>query len=210
MKPKNASRQLLKRLNIYLDYLKTLPDNVINISATAIARALDLGDVQVRKDLARVSAGGQRRIGHNRQNLILDIESFLDLSSVTQAILVFSGKPGAALLEYPGFEKYALRLQAGFDLQYVPGEDSPECPIFPIEELETYCASHNIRIGLIAVPAKQAQQVCDRLCKCGIRAVWNFSSALLIAPDSVAVRNENLTASATALRIQLQEQQQKT
>lgn len=207
MKQKTASRQLLKRLNVYLDHLKTLPDSLVNVSATAIAKALSLGDVQVRKDLARVSGGGQRRVGHNRQQLIQDIENYLDLSTVTPAILVFSGHPGASLLEYSGFEKYSLKVQAGFDLLYSPGKTASQCPIYPIDELENYCRLHDVHIGMIAVPAKHAQQVCDRLCACGIRAIWNFSPTHLNAPDSVAVRSENLTVSATALRIQLQERQ---
>ena len=74
MKIAKVSKLLVKRLELYLNYLKTLPDTVVNISATSIARALELGDVQVRKDLARVSDGGRCRTGHVRQRLIRDIE----------------------------------------------------------------------------------------------------------------------------------------
>ena len=46
----------IKRLPTYLSYLKSLPEDVSSyISATAIANALQMGDVQVRKDLAAVS-----------------------------------------------------------------------------------------------------------------------------------------------------------
>ena len=74
MKPTKVSKQLLKRLPLYLNHLKSLPENSENISATAIAKALDLGDVQVRKDLARVSDGGRRKTGRIREQLIKDIE----------------------------------------------------------------------------------------------------------------------------------------
>ena len=43
-----VSKKLLKRLPIYLNYLKSLPDSVENVSATTMAKGLGLGDVQVR------------------------------------------------------------------------------------------------------------------------------------------------------------------
>ena len=210
MKPSKPTNQLLKRLNVYLDYLKSLPESVTNISATSVARALELGDVQVRKDLAKASCGGQRRVGHNRTRLIRDIESYLDLSNVAKAVLVFSGKLGATLLDVAEFEKYGLKLQAGFDLHNTSEPGRAECPVYPVGELEEYCSTHSIHIGMIAVPAEHAQEACDLLIGSGIRAIWNFSSALVSVPKSIAVHNSNLAVSATALRIQLQEQQYKS
>ena len=55
----------LGRLPQYLQYLKSLPESSRNtISATAIAKGLSLGDVQVRKDLAAVSGAGKPKIGY--------------------------------------------------------------------------------------------------------------------------------------------------
>ena len=53
MEHKEISRATLGRLPIYLDYLKTLPGAVTHISATAIAKALHLGEVQVRRSAIR-------------------------------------------------------------------------------------------------------------------------------------------------------------
>ncbi|HOC34948.1 MAG TPA: winged-helix domain-containing protein, partial [Ruminococcus flavefaciens] len=51
---KNITTQTLSRLPLYFNYLTSLPEDKKNgnISATAIAEALGLNDVQVRKDLA--------------------------------------------------------------------------------------------------------------------------------------------------------------
>ena len=51
-----VSRATLGRVPMYLKYLKDKNDPGGNISATALAKELGLGDVQVRKDLAAVSA----------------------------------------------------------------------------------------------------------------------------------------------------------
>ena len=50
---KEISKATLKRLPTYLAYLKSLPEgSSVNISATALAAGLHMGEVQVRKDLA--------------------------------------------------------------------------------------------------------------------------------------------------------------
>ena len=52
---KEISRATLKRLPTYLAYLKGMPESSgINISATALAAGLHMGEVQVRKDLSLI------------------------------------------------------------------------------------------------------------------------------------------------------------
>lgn len=77
MEAKPISKKLLTRLPVYLQYLRSLPESVENVSATRIAGALGLGEVMVRKDLAKVSNSGRCRLGHMRDVLIRDIEGFL-------------------------------------------------------------------------------------------------------------------------------------
>ena len=114
MKPKEISKSVLKRLPSYLTYLKSLPpDSPPNISATALAAALSMGEVQVRKDLALVSDGGRPKVGYMRQSLIADIEQFLGYDNTTEAVLIGAGKLGQALLGYSGFAEYGLEIVAG-------------------------------------------------------------------------------------------------
>ena len=111
MPSKTVSRKLLKRLPLYLNYLKSLPEGFQNVSATAMAKALELGDVQVRKDLAKVSGTGRRRTGRNRHQLMQDIESYLSFAEETGTIVVGAGKLGRALLDYVGFEEAGFKLK---------------------------------------------------------------------------------------------------
>ena len=69
-----VSKSVIRRLPIYLSYLKALPDDAPeNISATTLATALCMGEVQVRKDLALVSDGGRPKVGYRRESLVADI-----------------------------------------------------------------------------------------------------------------------------------------
>jgi len=210
MESKRVSKTLLSRLPMYLSHLKSLPENTANISATALAKALGLGDVLVRKDLAKVSSGGRRKTGYLRENLIRDIEDYLDINSTTATVIVGAGKLGRALLDYSGFENSGLELLAAFDIQPEAQKTQGGKPVYPMEKLESFCRDNAVRIGIITVPAEYAQTTCDRLVGCGIRGIWNFAPVQLEVPEGVTVQSENLAVSLTALRMQLKNQDRKT
>lgn len=69
------TRPILRRLPVYLHYLKN--DTKDRVSSRELAMALGFTEILVRKDLASVSDGGMRKLGHYRQRLIGDIEQFL-------------------------------------------------------------------------------------------------------------------------------------
>lgn len=197
------SKKLLKRLPVYLDYLKSLPEDVEYISATTMAKSLELGDVQVRKDLALISDTGRQKVGRPRKQLILDIEQYLDLATKNSAVVVGAGKLGQALLEYSGFEEFGMSIIAGFDIQPAGKYLKTEKPIYPMNRLRSFCRTHEVHIGIITVPAENAQNVCDHLVECGIRAIWNFAPTHLTVPDNVVVHHENLAVSLTTLRLNM-------
>lgn len=205
METVKISKKLLKRLPVYLAHLKSLPADS-NVSATSMARALGLGDVQVRKDLAKVSAAGRRRTGRGRERLIQDIEEYLDFAAEAGTIIVGAGKLGRALLDYTGFEESGLNIMAGFDVQPFAEYSETGKPIFPMIRLESFCRHYDVNIGIIAVPAESAQRVCDALIACGVTAIWNFAPVHLKVPDHVVVQSENLAVSLTALRMQIKTQ----
>ena len=209
MEPTKVSKKLLNRLPGYLNHLKMLPPEVENVSAASIARALGLGEVQVRKDLAKISHTGRRRTGRCREQLILDIENYLDFASETGTIIVGTGKLGTALLDYDGFDEAGLNIMAGFDLEPTGERTERGKPIYPMTRLETFCRRYKVRIGIIAVPAEFAQDVCDILVEYGAEAIWNFAPVRLLAPEHVIIKNENLALALTALRVQLKRQEKR-
>lgn len=203
----NITLQMLGRLPKYLNYLKSLPkDNAANISATTIAKNLGLNDVQVRKDLAAVSDGGRPKVGYITEYLIKDIEQMLGYKDSHDAILVGVGSLGRALLSYEGFSQYGLNIVAGFDVsEEVINTEIKGKKVFPVSKLEDLCKRMKIRIGIIAVPAAQAQAVCDTLIQSGVMAIWNFAPVHLNTPDNILVQDENMAASLAVLSRHLAE-----
>lgn len=195
------SKPALERLPLYLSYLKNIqPDGAPYISAASIAGALGLKDVLVRKDLACVSASGKPKKGYVRSELIGQIERFLGYNDTRDAVIAGAGKLGKALLEYDGFKEYGLNIIAAFDCDpRVIGTADNGKAVFPISRLKEICLRMNILIGVITVPRACAQQVCSLMVESGILAVWNFTSAHLIAPSGVLIQNENMASSLAAL-----------
>ena len=208
MNDKGISRSALQRLPLYLGYLKSLPPGANQrISATALAAALNLGEVQVRKDLALVSSQGRPRVGYAVDGLVTALEAYLGYNDVDDALIVGAGKLGKALLEYDGFREYGLNIVAAFDSEpNVCGTTASGKPIYPLDALEAFCRERPVHIGIITVPAAGAQAVCNRLVKNGIRAVWNFAPFPLDAPPHIVVQNENMASSLALLSRHLAKQ----
>ncbi len=205
MDRKEISKSVLKRLPGYVTYLRSMPrEGSPYISATALANALGMGEVQVRKDLAMVSDGGRPKIGYLRESLIEDIEQFLGYDNTTDAVLIGAGKLGQALLGYSGFEAYGLNILAAFDTNPMAESTDDGKPIYHISQLEGFCRTNKILMGIITVPASQAQEVCDKLIACGIKAVWNFANTHLEVPEHILVQNENMATSLAVLSMHLQ------
>ena len=207
MERKEISKAVLKRLPGYVADLRSIPANSSPyISATALANALGMGEVQVRKDLAMVSDGGRPKIGYLRESLIEDIEQFLGYDNTTDAVLIGAGKLGQALMAYKGFDEYGLNILAAFDARPKMEETEEGKPVFHINRLDQFCRTHKVLMGIITVPAEGAQSVADQLVAGGIKAIWNFAPVHLDVPPGILVQNENMATSLAVLSVHLQAQ----
>jgi redox-sensing transcriptional repressor len=205
MKANQITRATLGRLPLYLNYLKQIESSgTTSISATTIAKALSLGEVQVRKDLASVSGAGKPKVGYESSDLIKRLEDTLGSNSITSAVLVGAGKLGRALLDYNGFEEFGIKIIAAFDSNdEVIRFSKTSKDILPISTLSEYCIANNVKLGIITVGQGSAQQVCNMMEQSGIKAIWNFAPCNLEVSDGILVKNENLALSLAHLSNQL-------
>ena len=203
MKTTDVSRAALGRIPVYLKFIESLPQDVETVSATTIAKALGFGEVQVRKDLGAICGSGKPRIGYTVSDLKESLESLID-SRNGKTVIVGAGKLGRALLDYGGFSDYGLDILAAFDTEVSQNNASGK-PILPIDGLHDFCKENNVSIGVIAVPAKAAQEVCDKLCQSGIKAIMSFAPCKLTAPEGVAIQYENMALSLAHLKTQIKQ-----
>ena len=149
---------------------------------------------------------GKPKIGYKTADLIAELEAFLGYNDVDDAIIVGAGKLGKALLTYKGFRDCGMNIVAAFDIdEELYDDDYGGKRILPMDKLMDLCERMRVRIGIITVPAENAQAICNLLIESGILAIWNFAPVHLEVPDGVLVHNENLAASLALLSKQLRE-----
>ncbi|MDF2942324.1 MAG: redox-sensing transcriptional repressor [Herbinix sp.] len=200
---KNAvTTQALHRMPYYIQQLRILQnENIETVSAPRIAERLNLNEVQVRKDFAAVSSvKGKPKAGFSVSELLDNMEELLGYNNADEAVLVGTGSIAHAILAHEGFQNYGLKIVAAFDTNTDGiGSEINGIKILPSDKISNLCRRMQVHIGIITVPAQQAQVVCDQLVAGGVLAIWNFAPVHLSVPDYILVQNENLVASLAML-----------
>jgi len=196
-----VSEPTLRRLPTYLHLLRGHHElGAERISCNQIGRELGLDPTQVRKDLAVAGNAGRPRVGFEVASLIEGIETFLGWNNVNEAFLAGAGNLGYALLGYDRLKDYGVHIVAAFDSDpRKVGTEVHGRMVLAIGRLAGLVRRMHVRIGIIAVPADQAQGVADRMVEGGVLAIWNFAPVTLQLPPHVIVQNEELYYSLAAL-----------
>ena len=203
------SKATLGRIPLYLSYVKSLPTSELILSSTVMAKALGLGEVQVRKDLGQVAKSGKPKVGYKVTELIDTFESLLGFKEKTKAVIVGTGKLGRALIDYDGFEGFGVEIVAGFDAEVSSVKSIGKVKVYPMSDLKKVIIEKSAVIGIITVPKTEAQNVADKLVDAGIKAIWNFAQVKLELPENVLLLQENLALSLAHLRTKIIENNNK-
>lgn len=209
MDEKNTlSTQALRRMPYYIQQLRLLQSqNTETISAPKVAELLNLNEVQVRKDFAAVSTSkGKPKAGFIVSELLRNMEELLGYHNADEAVVVGAGSLAHAILAHEGFQTYGIKIVAAFDVNAACiGTEISGVKVLPADKISNLCRRMQVHIGIITVPAVQAQVVCDQLVAGGVLAIWNFAPVHLSVPDHILVQNENLAASLAILSKHLKE-----
>ncbi len=201
-KDKSVSDSTLKRLPLYLYFLKNISDKTLkSISCTNISQEFGFDPTQVRKDIAATGIVGMAKVGYSIDELIEKIESFLGWKDSNGAFLVGVGDLGKTLLGYRSFKTdNGFDIVAGFDNDdSIVGSYICHRRIFHISKLPDLSKRMNVKIGVIAVPEKNAQEVADSMVEAGIKGIWNFSMVSLKVGADVIVENTRLSTDLAVL-----------
>jgi redox-sensing transcriptional repressor len=174
------------------------------VSSERLSGLLGIAPSLVRKDLVEIAYGVQK-VGYHVPHSLQTIQEILGMNNAKRAFLVGAGSLGQALLGYRGFEDYGLRIVAAFDTDEAKvGKSFGHIKVLPASQLPGLIRRLHVRIGILAVPADQAQVVASQMVNSGIRAIWNFAPISLALPPDVLVRDENLGVGFALLSYQLE------
>ncbi|GAA2329595.1 redox-sensing transcriptional repressor Rex [Saccharopolyspora halophila] len=198
------------RLAVYLRALVSLADQEVRtVSSEELANAAGVNSAKLRKDLSYIGSYGTRGVGYEVDVLIGQIERTLGLTRKHSVAVVGIGNLGHALANYGGFPSRGFPVSALFDLdEDLVGVPVGGIPVSHVDDIVQVCTDREVTIGVIATPAKGAQEICDRLVAGGVQCILNFAPVALQVPDGVEVRKVDLAVEMQILSFHVARRQQ--
>jgi redox-sensing transcriptional repressor len=193
------------RLSVYSRFLERLGKNgVASVSSGEIAEGVGVNPAQVRKDLAYFGEFGTRGVGYNVKDLLRSTLKILGLAQKWPLLLVGAGNLGVALCTYKGFSDRGFSICAVFDNDLMKiGKMIGGLEVLPMEKMPEVIAQDKVRIGIITVPSRAAQEVAAYMVKNGLEAILNFAPVTLNLPERIEVRNVDLSVKLEILTFKL-------
>ncbi len=125
--------------------------------------------------------------------LIEMLRGVLGYNQKNKAVIIGVGNLGMALLKYDNFRTTGLNIVGAFDIDYnLFDVEVSGVKIFPLNDLEDSIKSKEVGIALITTPHQVAQDIANKLCDAGIKAIWNFTTAVLKVPDNIVLQNTSI------------------
>lgn len=195
----------ITRLSVYSRYIDEVDRKGINtVLSSDIAKGVGVNPSQVRKDLAYFGEFGTRGVGYNVKDLHQDILKILSLDVGWSVALVGLGNLGLALCSYKGFSERGFIITSIFDNDpqkigtFINGVE-----VHSVADLGEVVKKNHTQIGIISVPADEAQEIAGVLVLCGVQAILNFATAILNVPPNIELRNVDLAVNLEILTFNL-------
>ncbi|MCC2668920.1 MAG: AT-rich DNA-binding protein [Armatimonadetes bacterium] len=180
----------LERLSTYIRCLMQLErDGVESISSQDMERFSGVSAAQFRKDLSYFGEFGKRGIGYNVRDLRERIAHLLRIDQEQNVLLIGAGNLGSALIAYPGWRSYRFKIAAVFDRDPSKiGTTIRRLTVRDFNDVVEVNQTVGARIGILAIPAWEAQEVAEKLMEAGVTGLINFAPLKIQAPPHVVVR----------------------
>jgi redox-sensing transcriptional repressor len=162
------------------------------ISSQEISDYTNINATQIRRDLSAFGKFGKRGVGYNIESLLGEIRKILRTQGQHNVALIGAGRLGQAIASSPIFAEHGINIAAVFDTDPSRvGDTVGTATVTDPSTLKDTVRDKNIVVGVIAVPARNAQEVADELVDSGVRIIFNYSEALLDVPHDVTVHTSN-------------------
>ena len=192
-----VSEKTIKRLILYRRLLLSLgPDENTNVYSYQLSNLTGFGSAQIRRDLMSIGYSGSPSKGYLVNKLLKSISNFIDSPSGQEVAIVGLGHLGRAILDYFQGRNPKLKISLIFD------NDTSKinriihgCQCYHTNELENRIKENNIAVGIITVPADEAQAIAERLVRSGVNGLVNYAPIKLELPPNIHVENSDMMIS---------------
>jgi redox-sensing transcriptional repressor len=165
------------------------------ISSQEISEYTNINATQIRRDLSMFGKFGKRGVGYRTDALLDEIRKILRTQGQHNIALVGAGRLGGAIASSPIFAEHGITIAAILDSDPDKvGQRVGDLEVSSIGDAAAICRDRNIIVGVLAVPATDAQDAADRLVEAGVKILFNYSEALIDTPPDVQVHTSNPAA----------------
>jgi redox-sensing transcriptional repressor len=162
------------------------------ISSQEISDYTNINATQIRRDLSAFGKFGKRGVGYNIDSLLGEIRKILRTQGQHNIALMGAGRLGQAIASSPIFAEHGINIAAVFDNDPEKvGRTLGSIPVSHESRVPEVVRDKNIIVGVLAVPAANAQTAANDLVGAGVKILFNYSEALLDVPHDVAVHTSN-------------------
>jgi redox-sensing transcriptional repressor len=162
------------------------------ISSQEISDYTNINATQIRRDLSAFGKFGKRGVGYNIDSLLGEIRKILRTQGQHNIALIGAGRLGEAIASSPIFAEHGINVAAVFDTDPEKvGRRVGSVEVNDYGRLTDVVRDKNIIVGVLAVPADNAQRAADDLVGAGVKILFNYSEALLDVPGDVQVHTSN-------------------
>jgi len=167
-----------------------------HIFSHEIAKIIHITAVQVRRDIMLIGYTGTLRKGYNVKELIDLIGTIIDSEAMIKVCVIGVGNLGRAIINYFSGKRTKLSIVAVFDSNADKvGKKYSGIICHDIAILNQVVKQECIKVGIITVPADQAQITADSLVKAGIKGILNYAPKSVLVPRDVHLEEYDMITS---------------
>lgn len=195
MNKDKTSAKSIERLSLYHRVLvERGPDWGASVFSHQLAHACQLTAAQVRRDLMAVGYQGNPNKGYNVRALTAAIAEFIHSPAAQAVAIVGMGRLGRAVATFLQGRTRKLELVAAFDTAASKiGRNFGGIPCFSVKRMAEVVGARHIEVGILAVPAGQAQAAATQLAAAGVTGILSFAPAVLRLPMHVYVQSIDMS-----------------
>jgi len=190
----------ITRLHSYVFALdEFIANEISSVSSEDISRKVGVKAHLIRRDLSQFGEFGRPSVGYDTKFLRESLGQIAHLDRAKNVVWVGNG----GMLQDPQFSKrfkdHGFNVVAVLDPRAENEDSNHAIPVLPFTEAERVIKELDAKAVVLAVRQDEAQEISDILVAAGIRGILNLSSAVIVTPPSVCIRNLDIVAELFAL-----------
>ena len=189
--PVEIPEVVIDRLPVYARALELLDRQGCEVvSSQELGDQLGVTPAQIRKDLSYFGRFGKQGRGYSVKRLLEELRDILGLTRQWSMVLVGVGRLGRAIVGYGGFAPQGFRIVEVFDADpAIVGSRVDGLVVKPVDQLPEVLRGRKVDIGIVAVPAANAQKVIDLLVASEVKAILNYAPMAPHVPPNVRIKD---------------------